>query len=210
MPHESSLNSRLLWYSTHLADSIHDRQVSVAPNSLCTTNRWLGCTNRASADILPFDCIYFTVHDKHARGSARRHTCAASGRMFTSREMTARYQKTTGSGGKEAVVISLLWENKRLIDFVMLSWSVSEYRSGIASLRIQGTLICDGISPQADMCPTSKGWPTVWVGCLKRDHYTTIRAATIDRKTINNFIYNCNFSKQKCQEIEIFSGLLSY
>lgn len=159
------------------------RQVSAAPNSLYTTHRWLGCTNRAAADRLPFDCIYFTVHDKHARGSARRHTCAASGRMFTSGEMTARYRKTTGAGGKEAVVISLLWENKRVIDFVIMNRIRIQEWDSIA--RIQGTLICDGISPQADMCPTSKGWPTVWVGCLKRDHDdSTIRAATGKQSTI--------------------------
>lgn len=47
--------------------------------------------------------------------------------MFTSVEMRARYQQTTDVGREEAAVISLLWENKRLIDFVMLSSSVSEY-----------------------------------------------------------------------------------
>lgn len=53
--------------------------------------------------------------------------------LFTRGEMRARYQQTTDAGRKEAAVISLPWENKRLIDFVMLSSSVSEYSSGITS-----------------------------------------------------------------------------
>ena len=55
--------------------------------------------------------------------------------MFTSGEMRVRYQQTTDAGRKEAVVISLHWENKRLIDFVMLSSNVSEYSSWITSLQ---------------------------------------------------------------------------
>lgn len=54
---------------------------------------------------------------------------------------------------KEAAVISLLWENKRLIYFVMLSSSVSEYSSWITSQQNRSHLVhadmqCDGISPQ--------------------------------------------------------------
>lgn len=49
--------------------------------------------------------------------------------MFASGEMRARYQQTTDVGREEAAVISLLRENKRLVDFVMLSSSVSEYSS---------------------------------------------------------------------------------
>lgn len=78
--------------------------------------------------------------------------------MFTSGEMRARYQRTTGASRKEAAVISLLWENKRLIDFVMLSSSVSEYSSWITSRQnrshpVHTEMQCDGISPPvaADM-----------------------------------------------------------
>ena len=72
--------------------------------------------------------------------------------MFTGGGMRAAYQKTTDAGRKEAAVISLLWENKRLIDFVMLSSSVSEYRSGIRSRQsrshpVHADMRCDGISP---------------------------------------------------------------
>lgn len=83
--------------------------------------------------------------------------------MFMSGEMRTRYQKTTDAGRKETAVISLLWENKRLIDFVMLSSSVSEYSSGITSQQnrshpVHADMQCDGISPPvtADtvMCST--------------------------------------------------------
>lgn len=72
--------------------------------------------------------------------------------MFTSSAMRARYQLTTDTGRKEAAVISLLWENKRLIDFVMLSSSLSEYSSWITSLLNRSHPVhtdaqCDGIGP---------------------------------------------------------------
>lgn len=88
-----------------------------------------------------------------------------SWRMFMGGEMRARYQKTTDAGRKEAAVISLLWENKRLVDFVMLSSSVSEYSSRITSQQnrshpVYADMQCDGISPpvSADtvMCSTKK------------------------------------------------------
>lgn len=58
----------------------------------------------------------------------------------------------TRAGRKEAAVISLLWENKRLVDFVTLSSSVSEYSSWITSLQnrfrpVCADVRCDGISP---------------------------------------------------------------
>lgn len=78
--------------------------------------------------------------------------------MFASGGMRAPYQQTTDAGRKEAAVISLLWENKRLIDFVMLSSSVSEYSSWITSQQnrshpVHADVQCDGISPpfSADM-----------------------------------------------------------
>lgn len=54
--------------------------------------------------------------------------------MFTNGEVKSiRYLQTTDAGRKEAAVISLLQENKRLIDFVMLSSNVSGYSSKITS-----------------------------------------------------------------------------
>lgn len=72
--------------------------------------------------------------------------------MFTGSEMRVHYQQTTEAGRKEAAVISLLWENKRLIDFVTLSSSVSEYSSWIISQQSRfhpahADMHCDDISP---------------------------------------------------------------
>lgn len=66
--------------------------------------------------------------------------------------MRARYQHTADGGRKETAIISLLWENKGLIDFVMLSSSISEYSSGITSQQKRShpkhaNVQCEGINP---------------------------------------------------------------
>lgn len=124
----------------------HKSLIALHKQGLCA---WLSDFNLI---VFTFVCTWGFRGCTHVRAApSYPDTLRADGCLRAAGWERAISSQQTRAGRKETAVISLLWENKRVIDFVTLSSSVSEYSSWITSQQSRFRLVCadvqcDGIS----------------------------------------------------------------